>query len=175
MKLSVPQIVLGVLIVFACCYVTGWMIFRAPDQSIPTTFFTNETGRYFSLGPEHETLFNVSRYGSYLLPFLGVSLLIIGTVRVVKSGVFTRRFAAVDIIIGVVLAGLAVFIVCWGYPTTFLSKAVPGSDDQFITIIDPGRGMIGPQLATGAIILFSVIVLGAGITRLVKSRKSAIS
>lgn len=171
MKLSRTQIVLGVLIVFAACYITGWMIHKAPSQLRQPLPDSGGDVTYVDVIPEHEALFNVSRYGSYLLPVLGVFVLIIGTVQAVKSEARTRRLAAAGIIAGLLIAALAFIITTWGYPTTFHMVMPEGSDTAVTIFGNPGRTLVGVQLISGAMFLLGLVVLGVGITQLVKSRK----
>jgi flagellar basal body-associated protein FliL len=170
MKLSITQIILGVLIIFAACYITGWMIHEAPHQF--TQLVSNNTGgvTYINVVPEDERLFNVSRYGSYALPVLGVLVLIIGTIQSAKADARNRRLIIINIVAGFLIAALAFIITRWGYPTQF--HTAPGGGSNIIIFANPGRSLLGLQSASGIMVAFGLAVLGVGIAQLIKARKT---
>jgi len=175
MKLSITQMVLGVLIVFAACWVTGWMIYRAPQQlSQP---IPDEEGRivdYIDVLPQDNTQFNIARYGSYLLPVFGVFLIIGGAISVARSVADKRIPAVLNIIAGVLTAGLAWVIVTWGYPTTFHTGPPELTGSTLIIHTNPGRSLLGVHSATTAILILGLAVIGIAVVQLVKSRKLTI-
>ncbi len=172
MKLSVTQAILGVLIIFAAVYVTGWMIHEAPSQY--TQPLVTDAGKttYIDVVPEDEGLFNVARYGSYALPVLGVLVLVIGTIQSVKAGARNRSLITVSIIAGLITAALAYIITMWGYPTTFHFTPPEGINMLGMILTNPGRSLIGVQSASGIMTASGLAVLGVGIAQLVKSRKT---
>jgi hypothetical protein len=171
MKLSATQIILGILIVFGACYVTGWMIHEAPQQfSQPVP--TDSGGiTYVDVVPADEALFNVSRYGSYALPVLGVLVLVISAIQSVKATARTWKFSIINIIDGALVAALALIIARWGYPMEFHTAIGTGSDTIMWINVNPGRSLLGVQSTSGAIFALGLAVLGCGIAQLVKSRK----
>lgn len=107
---------LGVMIVFASCFIVGWMTFEAPDcLRVPAP----EGGGYIDVVPEHKSWFDVSRYGAYALPALGIFLVITGAVQAARADTRTRNLAAAAIAVGLVTAGLAFIITVYGFPTSF--------------------------------------------------------
>jgi hypothetical protein len=171
MKLSVTQIILGVLIIFAACYVTGWMIHTPVPHTYPVT---DNDGKvtYVDVIPEDEALYNVSLFGSYLLPVLGVLVLIISTIQTVRAGARTRSLMITNIIAGVLVAALALIITNGGYPTTFHAIMPAGSDTSLTIETNPGRSLLGVHLVTSATFLLGLAVCGIGITQYVKSLKT---
>jgi hypothetical protein len=172
MKLSITQIVLGILIIFGACYVIGWMIHEAPlqfKQPVP-----NDAGgvTYVDVVPENEALFNIARYGSYFLPVLGILVLIIATVQSARAGARTRSLMITNIIAGVLVAALALIITNGGYPTTFHAIMPAGSDTSLTILTNPGRSLLGVQSATYALFLLGLAVCGIGIAQYVKSLKT---
>jgi hypothetical protein len=152
---------------------TGWMIFKAPsDLRLPVT---DNSGKvtYVDVVPENEALFNVSRYGSYFLPILGVLILIIGAIQSVKVEARNRSLFITIIVAGMLIAALAFIITRWGYPTQF-EAVIPASSDTLLKInINPGRSLLGLESASSAIVALGLAVLGCSIAQLVKSRKIA--
>ncbi len=179
MKLSIMQIVLGVIIILAACYITGWMIHQAPDQLRHPWHDNDGTTDWVDVVPEHEFLFNTARYGSYLLPFLGIFIVIINTIQATKGGTNIGGFALAGIIAGVMTAGIGFIIIGWGYPTTFNAVTpegvvVPEGTEILKKIFtNPGRSHIAVQSATGLLLLIGLAVSGIGIAQLVKSKKNA--
>ena len=171
MKLSLTQIILGVLIIFAACYVTGWMIHEAPHQltqplpNIPKGMAIIETIQ------ENEALFNLARYGSLALPVLGALVLVIGTIQSVKAGTRTWRLITINIIAGVLITALAFVIGTWGYPTIYYTATLEGSDTliKISTLPVSDRDV---ALAIGVTLLLGLAVVGVSIAQIVKSQKT---
>lgn len=172
MKLSVTQAILGVLIIFAAVYVTGWMIHEAPSQYTQTLVTDDGKTTYIDVVPDNEGLFSVSRYGSYALPVFGVLVLIIGMLQSVKASARNRSLITVSIIAGALTAVLAYIITMWGYPTTFRFTPPEGINMLGIILTNPGRAFVGLQLASGLMVMLGLAMFGVGIAQLVKSRKT---
>jgi len=169
MKLSITQLIMGIVIILAACYVTGWMIHKAPSElrkSLP------DSGISVDVVPEDEALFKVSRYGSYLLPVIGIFLVIGGTLQAAGGGTNRRGLAIGAIIAGVLVTSLAFIIATWGYPTTFVA-AEPGGSNLIKIFGNPGRTLINIRYLTAAMILPGLAVVGVGIAQLIKSGKTA--
>jgi hypothetical protein len=172
MKLSLAQIILGACIILAACYVTGWMIHKAPSELTQPEPGLTSTPKYIEVVPEHNVLFNVARYGSYLLPVIGIYLLVSGAIENVKTEARNRNWLITDIVAGLVVAALAFIITTWGYPTTF-HEVMPENSELMRTIFtNPGRTMVAVQTISGVMILLGLSVLGVSIAQLVKSRKT---
>jgi hypothetical protein len=172
MKLSTAQIILGAFIVLAACYVTGWMIHKAPSQLRQP--FPNETDviNYIDVIPEHNELFNVARYGSYLLPVAGIFLLVTGAVQNVKTETRNRSLVIADVVAGLLVAALAFIITAWGYPTTFHTALPLSSTLTGLIYTNPGRTLVAVQSVSGAMLLLGLAVFGVNIAQLVKSWKT---
>jgi hypothetical protein len=171
MKLSITQIILGALIVFAACFIAGWMTYQAPNflrQPKP-----DDTGMktYIDVVPEHKAFFNISRYGSYFLPFLGIFLIIAGTVKAVRTETRTRKLSVAIIIAGAFVLALAFIITTYGYPTSFHTVAPDANNLMLHISINPARTFIYTQLLTAALVLVGLAVTVIGIIELIKTRK----
>jgi hypothetical protein len=171
MKLSIAQILLGALIVLAACYVAGWMIHKAPSVLPPLDSGSESIPKYVKAIPEHNELYNIARYGSYLLPVIGIYLLVSGAVENLKPEARNRNWVITDIVAGLLVAILAFIIIGWGYPTTFHAITPEGHEFQ-IYYLNPGRTMIAVDTVSGIMLLLGLSVLGVSIAQLVKSRKT---
>jgi hypothetical protein len=173
MKSSITQIILGILIVFAACWVTGWMIYRAPQQlSQPVP---DEEGRivdYIDVLPQNNTQFSIARYGSYLLPVFGVFLIIGGAIQAARGSTSKRILAVSNIIAGVLTAGLALVIVTWGYPTTFHTGPPELTGSTMIIFTNPGRSQVAIESVSAALLPAGLAVAGIAVVQLIKSIKS---
>jgi hypothetical protein len=168
MKLAITQVVLGIIIIMASLWVTGWMIYQSPHELAQRTL---DGGYYFDVVPEHNTLFIIARYGSYALPVLGILLVISGTVRA-ASKTNKRFWPPLNIAIGILVASLAFVIATWGYPTTFFNAA-PGGDTLLLRSFgNPGYDEIRAQWMSAALLLPALAALGVGIAQLVKLKKT---
>jgi hypothetical protein len=172
MKLSLAQIILGAFIIVAACYVTGWMIHKAPSELRQPNLDAAATQKYIDVVPEHNGLFNVARYGSYLLPVIGIYLLVSGAIENVKTGARNRNWLITDIVAGLVVAALGFIITTWGYPTTFHEVVPENSELMKIIFTNPGRTLVAVQTISGILVLLGLAVLGVSIAQLVKSRKT---
>jgi hypothetical protein len=169
MKLSVTQMVLGILIILAACYVTSWMIHEALSAyqqpiSEPAGGIT-----YVDVTPQNDGLFRAARCGSYALPVLGILVLTIGVIQTVKAETRTWRLFITNIFAGALITALAIIITMWGYPTQF--QGALGGGSNVIIFTNPGRSYIGVQSASGMMVAFGLAVLGCGIAQLLLTRK----
>ena len=171
MKLSITQITLGILIILAACCVTGWMIHKAPDQLRQPVLDNAGKTTYMDVVPQDEALFNTARYGSYLLPFLGIFLVIAGTIQAARGGIGIKSLATSTIFAGVIVAALGFIITTWGYPTSFVTPH-PDENDRLMGIFtNPGRSLVLIQAVSAFLLLPGLAAAGVGIAQLVKSRK----
>jgi hypothetical protein len=172
MKLSITQAALGVIIILAACYVTGWMIHKAPSQ-LTQPLLDGVAGKttYIDVVPKDEAPFNIARYGSYLLPALGIFLVITGTVMAARGGKTIKSLAISTIVAGGIVAILAFIITTWGYPTTFVSPHPDENNRMMMMFSNPGRSLILVQSVSAFLLLSGLAAVGVGIAQLVKSRK----
>jgi hypothetical protein len=171
MKLSITQIILGAFIVFAACFIVGWMTYQAPTflrQPWP-----NDEGKMTTISviPEHKALFDVSRYGSYFLPAPGIFLIITGTVQSVRAETRTHKLSVAIIISGALVAALAFIITGYGYPLEFHTVTPDTNNLLRQTSINPAKPLIYTQLISAATLLAGLAVIGSGIAQLFKTRK----
>jgi hypothetical protein len=171
MKLSITQIILGVLIVFAACFIVGWMTYQAPNflrQPKP-----DDTGMktYIDVVPEHKALFDFSRYGSYFIPAMGIFLIIAGTIKAIRAETRTRKLSIAIIIAGALVSGLAFLITVYGYPTSFNTLAPDANNLMLYISINPARTFIYTQSITAVLLLVGLAVIVIGIIELIKTRK----
>jgi hypothetical protein len=171
MKLAVTQVVLGIVIIIAALWVTGWMIYH--DEGTFRNPVTGADGElsWVKMAPEHVNLYRIARYGSFALPVLGILLVISGTIQAVKRS--AQRFPVIlQITAGVLVAALAVFIPTWGFPTTYYSVD-PGSGDQLLKMFSSSsREVIAAQYSAAALVLPGLAAVAVGIAQLVKLRKT---
>jgi hypothetical protein len=172
MKLSITQIILGVLTVLAACFIVGWMTYQAPNFLRQQKLGDGVVKTYIDVVPDHKALFDVSRYGSYFLPALGILLIVTGTVRAARNGARTWKLATVTITAGALVAALAYFITVYGYPTSFHTVAPDENDLMMRTFINPARPLVYTQSLTGFTCLLSLAIIGCGIAQLIKARKT---
>ncbi len=171
MKLSVTQIVLGVLIIFAACYVTFWMLREASTQYelVMPHFPVDVTN--INVIQNNETLFNIAAYGSLALPILGVLVLVIGTIQSNKLNARTWQLIMVNITAGILVTALAFIIFRYGKQTFSFTAIIKGTD-TLISMNDLLKSSLSMLLTTGATLLLGLAVVGVGIAQLVKSRKT---
>jgi hypothetical protein len=171
MKLSITQMILGILIIFAAVYVTGWMIHEAPKQYTQPVIDAAGKTTYVAVVPEDEALFTVSRYSSYALPILGVIILIIGVAGTIKKEANKYSLVITNIVAGVLIAALSYIISRWGFPTDFhsLTPAIGGTLLSINT--NPGNSLFNVHLASWVMSLAGLAILGCGIAQLTKVKK----
>jgi hypothetical protein len=174
MKLSITQIVLGVIIILAVCYITGWMIYKAPGELTHPVLDNAGKTTYVDAIPENEGMFKIAMYGSYLLPVIGIFLVIAGAVQAARGGVSIKSLAISTIIAGVIVAALGFIITTWGYPTTFMTTHPDENNRLMMMFSNPGRSLIFIQSVSGFLLLPGLAVAGVGIAQLVKSKNKAV-
>jgi hypothetical protein len=170
MKLSITQIVLGALIVTAACYIVGWMIFGAESLlNMPVPGGDDGVSRMTRVVPEHENLFTAARYASGLLFGLGLVVLLVGSFR--NRTALGKKPALTQVVAGVLIAAVSVFITRWGYPATFIIPMPEGSNLVGHVNINPGPPMIFASFLTMLLTLLGLAVLGTGIAQYIKARR----
>jgi len=172
-KRSIAQTALGVIIILAACYVTGWMIHKAPDQLTHPVLDNAGITTSIDVIPKDEALFNVARYGSYLLPVLGIFLVIAGTVQAARGRASIKSLAVSCIITGLLVAGASIIITTWGYPTSFVTPHGAPDRSYLRIFANYGRSLTFIRYLSVSLILPGLAVVGVGIVQLVKSRKQA--
>jgi hypothetical protein len=165
MKLKITVIVLSVLIVLAAGYVTSWMMFNA-DFQMEAPMLGDDGVRWWSiLTPEHEAFANTARYGSILLLLLGIIML--------AMSIF-RKATLLQITLGALIGGLAVFIGRWGFPTDFVS-AVPVEGERLLHVFtDSGPSQVFAQWFTVAVFLLSLAATAVSAVQFFKLKKKTI-
>jgi hypothetical protein len=169
MKLSIAQIILGVLLVLAACYIVGWMIFGVPsllNMPVPDDGGVMKNAEVL---PEHETLLAAARYASGLLFGLGLVVLLTGAFQ--KRGESGKKLAITQAVAGVLIAAIAIFITRWGYPTVFIVPMPAGSSLIGAVNINPGPPMVFALFLTGLTVVLGLAVLGVGIAQFVNARR----
>jgi hypothetical protein len=179
MKLSITQIVLGVLVVIASLYITGWMILDAPEahdqfntyvsdlQKLPGITSTNHT--------MNEDLFSLARFSSFLLPILGIVLVSIGIAQIYGKTLSSIKTSITNISAGLVIIGVLVLISGWGYPfgsPIFVSSNVSRETVELL-LNTRHQDYIPLTISRFTVImfLFAVVVIVIGIIQLITSRK----
>jgi hypothetical protein len=171
MKLSITQVILGAIIIIAACYVTGWALLKTPDQLRQPVVDNAGKTTYIDVVPEDEVLFNIARYGSYLLPAFGIFLVTAGTVSAARAGKTIKSPAIITIITGVIIAALGFIITTWGYPTTFMTSSPFENDRLMMVFSNPGRSLVLIHYVSALLLLIGLAAAGVGIAQLVKSKK----
>lgn len=172
MKLSITRVVLGALIVLAACYIVGWMIFGVP--SLLNMPVPDESGvmRNTDVFPEHEVLFTIARYASGLL--LGLSLVVLLTGAFQQNVKSKKKLAITQIIAGVLIVAVSVFITRWGYPTVFVVPMPEGSNLTGSVNINPGPLNVYAVFLAMLSTLLGLAVLGVGVAQFVKAKKQTV-
>ena len=171
MKLSVTQVILGILIVLTACYVTFWMLREALTQyELVTPHFPVDVTNIHVI-QNNETLFDVATYGSLALPILGVLVLVIGAIQANKLNARTWQLIMVNITAGILITALAFIIFRYGKQTFTFTATIAGTD-TLISINDLLESSLSMLLTTGVTLLLGLGVVGVGIAQLAKSRKT---
>lgn len=167
MKLSITQMVLGIFLLMAACYIVGWMIFDA--SSLLTSPVLDDGGvmKITKVFPEHEAFFAVARYVSGILFGLGLVVLLIGTFQVSMQG--GKKLAITQIIAGVLITAISILITRLGYPTEFIVPMPVGREVH--VNINPGPLMVYAMRLTRLSSILGLAVLGVSIAQLVKARR----
>jgi hypothetical protein len=170
MKLSITQIILGALIVFAACFIVGWMTYQAPDYLRMPKLDGGAIKGYVDVMPEHKTLFDLSRYSSYLLPALGILLIITSLIQAVRPDLRTRKLAAITLAAGVLTGVITYIITVYGFPTSF-NVIDPENSNSLRRMFSGQTKEQGlTQSVAGFTSLVSLAVIGCGIAQLAKTR-----
>lgn len=119
--------------------------------------------------PEHETLFTAARYASGLVFGLGLVVLLTGAFQ--NRGESGKKLAITQIITGVLITAVPVFITRWGYPLVFVVPTPAGSNLLKSVNINPGPPMVFAMFLTMLATLLGLAVLGVGIAQFIKTRK----
>ncbi len=176
MKLSITQVVLGVLIILASFYVTGWMIHEAPDQYSQRTFDENGKMTWVDVVPQDEVQFSIARYGSYALPLFGIFLVISASVYASKRSPVKGSLAIIAIITGLLTAAMAYIIIRYGYPNTF--RAVQPNEKGLLIMFGSMHGgwtVVIRESCSAILFLSGLAVTGINIAQLIKSRKKEVA
>jgi len=151
-KLSVTQIVLGILIVLAACYIVWWMIFGVTE--LLNLKILNESGAMVAdYTPEYEALFPIARYASCLLLGLGLVVLVNGVLW--KKVENKTKQAIVQIAAGALTFALSAFILICGYSFDYI-VAIEGGP-----ILDLGCARVCTFLTS----LLGLAAFGVGIAQ----------
>jgi hypothetical protein len=172
-KTKTLLLILCALIVLTAGYASWWMLFQADFQMEAPLRSGDEITGYTSLSPEHAALANIARYGSVLLPLLGIYLLLINILA--KKGAYggSQRLAAFsNIAAGAVTAGLSFLATVWGYPLTFYSSSGGTLNQGMVINISPGPDEVWAMYATAGLLIFALATAAVGIAQLVRLKKA---
>ncbi len=156
------QRIAGIIILVAVLALTWWLLF-VQQYWIEVPIHGEEGIIGFGmLSPDHATLAGAARYSSVLLLIFSLTVFIL---TILKKSAVTR------VILGLLMAGLAVFIGTWGFPTSF-SSGGPVDGGQIVrTFINPGPTEVFVHGVVFFTCLISLALAGLGIIQLVTSRK----
>lgn len=158
MKLSITQIVLGVLIVLVSGYIARWMLFGV--ASLLTMTLLNESGvMVANVTPEHEILFTIARYAFVLL--VGLGLVVVFTGAFWKRAENKKKLAITQIIVRALIVIVSVFMLICGYALEFIVPIEGG----------PVLEMAYTRNVTLLTAILGLAVLGVGIAQLVVARR----
>jgi len=160
LKLSITQIFLSILVIFAACYVIGWVVFIIP-----------------TLIPEYEVLFNVARYSSLLLLPLGVVVLITATIQWIKFREKNIKLPIIQIVCGMLISAISVFwaiehntILIFGFD--IINNAYYRALNKLLGNLDSIQLTV--KQVNGVLILLGLAVLIIAIIQLQKIRRAPI-
>jgi hypothetical protein len=175
MKLAITQVVLGIIIILAAFWVTGWMIHEAPG--LFTQPLINDSGKtsWVDVVPENGVQFSIARYSSYALPFFGIFLVIAASVYAARGKPVKSSLAFTHVIIGLLTAAIAYFIISYGYPTSF--RAVQPNEHGLLMLFESMYGgwtAVIRELSSAILFISGLAAVGVGIAQLVKSKKTTI-
>ena len=159
MKLSITQMVLGILIVILACIVAHWMIFGI-NELFDDQYYNENHVLVQNYTPQNEALFAISRCASVLLVLLGLGVVITGALwRKVEN---KKKLAMAQIVAGSLIVILAAFIALWGI------------NFNHLIAIKGGPVLAIPVMKNWTVFnaIFGLAVLVLGIMQWVKSRKS---
>ncbi len=170
MKRGLPQVIVGVVIVLASVYLTGWMIHIAP--SIPHT----DPVQQVELVPDHPVLYGAAKYGSLALPLLGAGIIIAGVYRAAGGKLASLRGSAYLAVSGMLIVALGITILIWGFPTSFHSvqPVITENGDQMMHVFsNPGYLHEVPQNIAFSLVPVGLLAAGYGIVQYLKTNKEA--
>ncbi len=168
MKLSVTQIVLGILILLAACYIVGWMIFGVPSLLTSPKPDSDGVMKNLNLLPVNEIPFTAARYASGVLFGLALIVLLTGAFQVRAKN--AKKLAVTQVIAGVMIISISILISIWGYPTEFIIPRPAGSNLSRSVTINPGPALIDALHLTTLSFLLGLAVLGVAIAQFIKAR-----
>jgi hypothetical protein len=172
-KLATAQAVLGLILTLAACIIAGWMMFGAPSQlNLPVPAEGNGPVVRDNVVPNHQALFTAARYLSGLLLGLGLAVLAFGIIQ--RQGGRRTGLAVVQTAFGFSIAGTAVFVTTWGYPTQFTIPGPEGGDVLGTLNVLPGPPETTVALLTFAATLLGIAVLGVGIAQFIGAGRESI-
>lgn len=119
MKLTVTQIALGSFLIIASLFINKWMYFDSSALLGVSDLTITEIPDDIQVLYENEVTFNIARYGSFLLPFLGIGFLINNVISLVKGKVSYRKLVVFNLTIGVFTTALLFVIITYGYTPHF--------------------------------------------------------
>jgi hypothetical protein len=155
MKLSVTQVILGVIIIITSSLVVWWMVSGVQellDEKVPGA----GGAMVQDYTPENETLFTLARCASGILLALGLSVVFIGALW--KKVENKKKLAVTQIILSTLIVVLSTFILFWGYSFNYI-VAIEGGP-----ILDMGRAKaltLVTSVLGMAVLIVSIIQLGA--------------
>lgn len=168
MKHGLPQVIVGIVIVLASVYLTGWMIHIAPD--IPD----RDPVQQVELLPDHPVLYGIAKYGSLALPLLGMGIIIAGVYQAAGGKLASLRGSAYLTVSGILIVALGVVILIWGFPTSFHSTqpVTNGSGEYFMHVFsNPGYLHEVPQNIAFSLVPVGLLAAGYGIVQYLKTNR----
>jgi uncharacterized membrane protein len=173
MKLSITQMVLGIFITIAACYIMGWMIFGVPGLLHMPEPADNGVTTYVDAVPKHEAFFTTARYISGLAFALGLAALVVGTIQAARRAASQSRTVILQMVFGASITASAFVITGWGFPLSFDIPTPEGSNILKHVYINPGPVIILGEFFAGITTLLGLAVLGVGVTQFVKARRQS--
>jgi hypothetical protein len=158
-------IILSLILVITTGYITWWMLF---NNSINTEVPINLHGKivgYASLSPMHQSLYDSAKYASIFLFCLSITMAII---------VFLKSNIA-QIILGVFVTAIAIFISIYGFPTEYISNTPINGVNIHVIIIPDTFSNLFTFIIVLAVIIISLFMSVTSVINLIKSRKMSIS
>jgi hypothetical protein len=159
MKLSITQVILGVLVIVTASIIVWWM--ASGVQELLDEKVLNESGEMLQdYTPENETLFTVARYASGILLVLGLSVVVTGALW--KKVENKKKPAVTQIVISTLIVVLSIFILFWGYSFNCI---VPVEGGAILT-------MSTAKALTLITSILGIVILLTGVIQLGQSRKT---
>jgi hypothetical protein len=159
MKLSVTQVILGVLIIVTTSIIVWWM--TSGVQELLDEKVLNESGEMVQdYTPEHEVLFTIARYVSGILLMLGLSVVVTGALW--KKIENKKKLAVTQIVLSTLIVVLSIFILFWGYSFNCIVPIEGG----------PILAMSMTKALTLITVILGIVILITGIIQLGQTRKA---